>query len=145
MEGWENPEAGVEARFAAGNHPAGVEAQKMLGDPSSMAMLLEMLKADAAERKRTGETVTEQMLREKCEWAEADARSAKVKLEANAAFRKGDFKDAFVLYTVCMKLSPQEPVYALNRAAAGLSMSLHLFYLMCFDAYCRAADVRGRC
>ncbi|KAF9041940.1 TPR-like protein [Hymenopellis radicata] len=67
---------------------------------------------------------TTKQQREKKERAAADARSAKIKLEANEAFRKGDYKEAFVLYSVCCRLSGHEPLYFLNRAAAGLKLNL---------------------
>lgn len=74
-----------------------------------------------AELARTGETQWDRMLREKREWAEMDARSRKLKDEGNVAFRKGDFKTAYAIYTVCMEFSVHEPLYPLNRAAAALS------------------------
>ncbi|KAJ7141106.1 hypothetical protein C8R44DRAFT_866759 [Mycena epipterygia] len=46
-------------------------------------------RADAEERERTGETEYEQMMREKREWAEEDAKSAKLKDDGNAAFKDG--------------------------------------------------------
>lgn len=78
-------------------------------------------RANAEERERTGETEDEQMMREKREWAEDDAKSAKLKDDGNAAFKDGDFKTAYAIYTACMHLSSQEPLYPLNRAAVALS------------------------
>ncbi|KAJ6591345.1 hypothetical protein B0H10DRAFT_2091473 [Mycena sp. CBHHK59/15] len=75
--------------------------------------------------RKTGETPMEQMMREKREWAEADAKSAELKVQGNNAFKSGDYKTAFVFYTVCMHLSGHEPLYPLNRAAASLKLKLH--------------------
>lgn len=97
------------------------ELADMLKDPAHLNALVQMMKADAAERERTGETAMEQMAREKREWAEADAKSAKLKLQGNEAFKEGDYKTAFVIYSACMSLSPQEPLYPLNRVAVALS------------------------
>ncbi len=120
---FEDPSEGVAARLEAGTAPvAGLEG--LMNDPAKMQAILAMLKHDAEERERTGETVEQQMLREKMEWAAADARSAEIKLEANEAFRKGDYKEAFVLYSLCCQQSGHEPLYPLNRAAAGLSTSI---------------------
>jgi hypothetical protein len=63
----------------------------------------------------------EQMWREKREWAENDAKSAELKIRGNEVFRSGDYKTALAVYTACMRLSPQDPLYALNRAAIALS------------------------
>ncbi|KAF8903539.1 hypothetical protein CPB85DRAFT_1226437 [Mucidula mucida] len=121
---FEDPSEGVAARLEAGTAPvAGLEG--LMNDPAKMQAILAMLKHDAEERERTGETVEQQMLREKMEWAAADARSAEIKLEANEAFRKGDYKEAFVLYSLCCQQSGHEPLYPLNRAAAGLKLNLY--------------------
>lgn len=48
-------------------------------DPAKMEQFLEMLRADAAEGRARGETPMETMMREKLEWARADAVSVKVK------------------------------------------------------------------
>lgn len=96
---------------------------KVLQDPAKMDALLAMVRADLEESRRTGETPHEMMLREKREWADADARSAKLKDEANDLFRKGEYKAAYIVYSACAQLSPHEPLYFLNRAAACLSKS----------------------
>ncbi|KAF9016762.1 hypothetical protein BDZ89DRAFT_1075319, partial [Hymenopellis radicata] len=121
---FDDPSEGVAARLEAGTVPtAGIEG--FMKDPAKMQAILAILKHDAEERERTGETPQQQMLREKMEWAAADARSAKIKLEANEAFRKGDYKEAFILYSVCCRESGHEPLYFLNRAAAGLKLKLY--------------------
>ncbi|RDB20603.1 Outer envelope protein 64, chloroplastic [Hypsizygus marmoreus] len=114
---------GVFDRMSAGTSPAmsGKLAEK-LKDPKHRAEFWQMMKNDAEERKRTGETMQQQALREKREWAAQDAKSASLKLEGNAAFSQGDYKRAFVIYSACARLSPQEPVYHLNRAATGLKL-----------------------
>lgn len=89
------------------------------------------MRESAEERERTGESQFEQMWREKREWAVKDAKSAKLKEEGNKAFREGDFNNAFVIYTACVCLSGQDPLYHLNRAAVALStlFVLSLSYL----------------
>ncbi|KAJ7678697.1 hypothetical protein B0H17DRAFT_944263 [Mycena rosella] len=84
-----------------------------------------MMRTDAAERKKTGETPEEQMMREKREWAAADAKSAELEIQGNEAFKNGDYKAAFTGYTACIQLSPQEPLYSLNRAAVVLKLRLY--------------------
>ncbi|KAJ8091163.1 hypothetical protein PM082_004139 [Marasmius tenuissimus] len=115
---------GPAARLDAGTGPASVLSD-MMKDPSKMKSFMEMMKADMEDAKRRGETMQERAMREKREWAEADAKSAKLKDEANAAFRKGDFKDAFLMYSTCMEISQHEPLYRLNRAAAALQLKLY--------------------
>ena len=88
--------------------------------------LLEIIKADARERERTGETPQQQIMREKREWAIQDAQSASLKLEGNAAFSRGDYKEAFIIYSACAQNSGHEPVYGLNRAAAALKLKLFM-------------------
>jgi tetratricopeptide (TPR) repeat protein len=103
------------------------ELAQMLKDPSKMDILLQIMREDAAERERTGETPMQQIMREKLEWAEADAKSAELKTKGNDAFKNGDYKTAYVIYTACMHLSGHEPLYPLNRAAVALSkLSFHL-------------------
>ncbi|KAJ7213034.1 hypothetical protein GGX14DRAFT_446120 [Mycena pura] len=116
---------GVFKRLEAGTSPMTAELADMLKDPANLNALMQMMKADAAERERTGETAMEQMAREKREWAEADAKSAKLKLQGNEAFKEGDYKTAFVIYSACMSLSPQEPLYPLNRVAVALKLNLY--------------------
>ncbi|KAG6843153.1 hypothetical protein H0H93_002043, partial [Arthromyces matolae] len=89
-----------------------------------MAFMKKTMLDDAKERERTGETVMEQMAREKAEWAAEDSKAASLKAEGNSAFKEGDYKQAFVIYSACMYLSPPEPLYALNRAAAGLKLRM---------------------
>ncbi|KAJ7682217.1 hypothetical protein DFH06DRAFT_1160507 [Mycena polygramma] len=57
--------------------------------------------------------------------ARADAKSAELKNDGNAAFMKGDLKTAYVLYTACMHLSIRETLYPLNRAAVALKLKLY--------------------
>ncbi|KAJ7681000.1 TPR-like protein [Mycena polygramma] len=97
----------------------------LFNDPEKMAEIERMQLEAAAEREITGETEDEQILREKREWAEADAKSAKLKDEGNEAFKKGDYKTAYVNYTVCMIQSGHEPIYPLNRAAASLKLRMY--------------------
>lgn len=94
---------------------------ELLNNPEKMRVFREWERESAEERALTGETQEEQMMREKREWAERDAKSAKLKEEGNAAFRAGDFKEAYQLYTACICLSDHEPAYSLNRAAVALS------------------------
>ncbi|KAJ7031002.1 hypothetical protein C8F04DRAFT_1186278 [Mycena alexandri] len=51
----------------------------------------------------------EQMLREKREWAEADAKSAKLKDEGNTAFKNEDCKEAYVITDLYGLHVPIEP------------------------------------
>ncbi|KAK7001299.1 serine/threonine protein phosphatase 5 [Favolaschia claudopus] len=114
---------GPQQRAAGGTSPM---SSDMLKNPSQMEAILKMmLRESAAERERTGETPQEQMMREKREWAEADAKSAQLKSEGNDAFKAGDYQSAFVLYTACMHLSGHEPLYFLNRAAVALKLKLY--------------------
>ena len=94
--------------------------QELMNDPVKRAEYEQIIRDDAEERARTGETLDQQILREKREWAEADAKSTKLKGEGNEASRNGDYKAAYVIYTVCMILSGHEPLYPLNRAAVAL-------------------------
>ncbi|KAJ7090914.1 TPR-like protein [Mycena belliarum] len=115
-----------ESRLRAGTSPMTPNLAKMLGDPATSQSFIEnILKADAAERERTGETVEQQMLREKREWAVADAKSAELKIQGNDAFKIGDYKAAFAVYTACIHLSSHEPLYSLNRAAVALKLKLY--------------------
>lgn len=83
-----------------------------------------MLKSDLDELKRTGEDPSQKIYRERMEWAEDDARSVKLKELGNAAFKEGDYKKAFIIYSACIFRTRHEAVYNLNRAAAALSESL---------------------
>ncbi|KAJ7762492.1 TPR-like protein [Mycena metata] len=120
---------GVQQRLASGTSPMTPELMEKLNDPTQREGLLEMvkqiMKEDAAERERTGETPQQQMLREKREWAQADAKSAQLKIKGNEAFRDGDYKGAFIIYSACMQLSPHEPLYPLNRAAVALKLKMY--------------------
>ncbi|KAJ6507400.1 hypothetical protein C8R47DRAFT_93036 [Mycena vitilis] len=117
-------EEGVLQRLAAGTGPT-PQLRAILNDPAKMENFLEMMRQDAAERERTGETQEQQMLREKREWAEQDAKSAQLKIKGNEAFKKGDYKTAYVLYSVCVIQSSHEPLYPLNRAAVALKLKLY--------------------
>ncbi|KAJ7879479.1 TPR-like protein [Mycena olivaceomarginata] len=116
---------GVLKRISAGTSPMTPQIASIVNDPAKMEMFLQMMRDDAAERERTGETQMEQVLREKREWAEADARSAELKATGNDAFKRGEYKTAYVLYTACMHLSGHEPLYPLNRAAVALKLKLY--------------------
>ncbi|KAJ7348681.1 TPR-like protein [Mycena albidolilacea] len=98
---------------------------ELLNNPEKMRAFREWERESAEERAPTGETQAEQMMREKREWAERDAKSAKLKEEGNAAFMAGDFKEAYQLYTACICLSDHEPAYSLNRAAVALKLKLY--------------------
>ncbi|KAF8058611.1 TPR-like protein [Lyophyllum atratum] len=118
-------EQGVYDRIKAGQSPLSNPALlAKLSDPAYMAKLKDMLQADAEERQRTGESMVDQMMREKKEWAALDARSAALKVEGNAAFAQGDYKRAYLVYSACARLSPHEPVYKLNRSAAALRLKV---------------------
>ncbi|KAJ7282571.1 TPR-like protein [Mycena rebaudengoi] len=116
---------GVAQRIQNGTSPMTPHVAALLSDPAKMADFMEMMRRDREESERMGETLEQQILREKREWAEADAKSAKLKIEANEAFKAGDYKTAFVIYTACIQLSGHEPVYPLNRAAAALKLKLY--------------------
>ncbi|KAJ7696461.1 hypothetical protein B0H17DRAFT_1197973 [Mycena rosella] len=94
-------------------------------NPANVEFFNQHQRERAAERARSGETQWEVMMREKREWAKIDATSRKLKEEGNVAFRKGDLKMAYVIYTVCMELSPHEPLYPLNRSAVALKLKLY--------------------
>ncbi|KAG7092029.1 hypothetical protein E1B28_008411 [Marasmius oreades] len=129
---------GVGARLNAGTAPTQVLSQ-INKNPKMMEGFLKMMKEDIADAKRRGETMEERMMREKREWAEADAESAKIKENGNDAFRKGDFEDAFVAYSACIEISEHEPLYPLNRSAAALK--LKLFKTVVLDAtFCLEHD-----
>ncbi|GLB37991.1 putative response to arachidonic acid [Lyophyllum shimeji] len=120
-------EQGVFDRIKAGQSPLSNPAiQAMLSHPAQrenlVSALVQTMKQDAEERARTGESVMDQIKREKAEWAAADARAAALKAQGNAAFSQGDFKQAFLVYSACAMLSPHEPVYTLNRSAAALKL-----------------------
>ncbi|KAJ6531622.1 TPR-like protein [Mycena vulgaris] len=100
-------------------------AAGMFSDPEKMAWFTERLRERDAELVQSGETYYDRMVREKREWAEMDAKSAKLKDEGNAAFKNGDLKTAYIVYTVCMGLSCHEPLYPLNRAAVALKLKLY--------------------
>ncbi|KAJ7019225.1 TPR-like protein [Mycena alexandri] len=116
---------GVQQRLTSGTSPMTPQLMEMLRDPAQRERFLNMMKEDAAERERTGETPEQQILREKREWAQADAKSAQFKIMGNKAFRDGDYKRAFVIYSACMHLSPHEPLYPLNRAAVALKLKMY--------------------
>lgn len=63
--------------------------QNMQGNPEMMHRMLEMVKADAAEARARGETPLEMMMREKAEWAKADALSVKVKERVSSNCYRG--------------------------------------------------------
>ncbi|KAJ7162248.1 TPR-like protein [Mycena filopes] len=98
---------------------------EVYNSPEERAAYAQYLLDAAAEREITGETVEEQMLREKREWAERDAKSAKLKEDGNAAFKNEDYKAAYVIYTACMAMSTHEPLYPLNRAAVALKLKMY--------------------
>ncbi|KAJ7182952.1 TPR-like protein [Mycena crocata] len=102
-----------------------VDIGEWLNKPENVEKFNQHQRERAAELARTGETQWDRMLREKHEWAAMDARSRKLKDEGNVAFRKGDFKTAYVIYTVCMEFSVHEPLYPLNRAAVALKLKLY--------------------
>ncbi|KAJ7467028.1 TPR-like protein [Mycena latifolia] len=120
---------GVQSRLAAGTSPMTPNLAEMLSDPATketaLAKIMQIMRADAAERERTGETPEQQMMREKREWAEADAKSAELKAQGNDAFKRGDYQAAFTVYTACIHLSGHEPLYSLNRAAVALKLKLY--------------------
>ncbi|KAJ7782515.1 TPR-like protein [Mycena maculata] len=120
---------GVQRRLQAGSSPMSPAMAEMINNPetrqSTLDALLQMMRADAAERERTGETASEQTKREKREWAEADAKSAALKIRGNEAFKNGEYKTAYVIYTACAYLTPQEPLYSLNRSAVALKLKLY--------------------
>ncbi|KAJ6594588.1 hypothetical protein B0H19DRAFT_974800 [Mycena capillaripes] len=115
----------TQAEFMARLQADAPKALAVLNDPEQRAAFEQYQRDSAAERAITGETEYEQMLREKREWAEADAKSAKLKVDGNEAFRTGDYKTAYVIYTACMQLSGHEPLYPLNRAAVALKLKLY--------------------
>ncbi|KAJ6572136.1 hypothetical protein B0H19DRAFT_1256046 [Mycena capillaripes] len=95
-------------------------------NPEKRKKLMEGLRERAAEREKSGETMLGRIMREKREWAEAAEKCAKLKDKGNGAFKSGDMKTAFVIYTACMRLSPvPEPLYPLNRAAVALKLKLY--------------------
>ncbi|KAF8143326.1 hypothetical protein K438DRAFT_1993949 [Mycena galopus ATCC 62051] len=116
---------GPETRLDAGTSPLQSPEVAAILNPAKMEMILQIIRESAAERERTGETPMEQILREKREWAEADAKSAELKIQGNEAFKREDYKTAYVLYTACMHLSGHEPLYPLNRAAVALKLKLY--------------------
>ncbi|KAJ7467030.1 TPR-like protein [Mycena latifolia] len=79
--------------------------EEILSDPEQKAEYEKIMRDDAEERERTGETRFQQMLREKRE--------------------NGDYKNAFVIYTACILLTRHEPLYSLNRAAVALKLKLY--------------------
>ncbi|KAJ6594585.1 TPR-like protein, partial [Mycena capillaripes] len=116
---------GVQRRLEAGTSPMTPELAEVMNDPTKredlMNTVLHIMRRDAAERERTGETVEQQIMREKLEWAQEDAKSAELKIKGNDAFKIGDYKTAYVIYTACIYLSGHEPLYHLNKAAVALS------------------------
>lgn len=119
-------DAGVEARIRAGNSPINPRLlTELVKDPAKMELLTKIMLADAEERQRTGETPEQQAMRERREWAEADARSDKLKAVGNKAFKEGEYEKAFIVYCACAYQSAHEPLYRLNRAAAALKLGLY--------------------
>ncbi|KAJ7485038.1 TPR-like protein [Mycena galericulata] len=102
-----------------------IMAQLESFNPEQKSAVERGMRERAAERARTGERHIDQLLREKREWAAQDAKSTKLKEVGNAAFKKGDFKTAYIVYSACMRLSPWEPAYPLNRAAVALKLKLY--------------------
>ncbi|KAJ6507388.1 hypothetical protein C8R47DRAFT_1192087 [Mycena vitilis] len=84
---------------------AGAAHVALFNNPEKMAEIERLRLEAAAEREITGETENEQILREKRE--------------------KGDYKTAYVKYTVCIIQSGHEPISPLNRAAASLKLKMH--------------------
>ncbi|KAJ7646573.1 TPR-like protein [Roridomyces roridus] len=115
---------GLMERIAAGTSPMG-NLSSMFQSPEKLQHMLQMMQDDEAERARTGETLDEQILREKREWAAADKKSAGLKVKGNDAFRNGEYKTAYVIYSTCIRLSSHEPLYWLNRAAVALKLKLY--------------------
>ncbi|KAJ7760974.1 TPR-like protein [Mycena metata] len=111
--------------FIARMQAGAARAAAVQNDPQERAAYEQYLADAAAEREITGETEDEQMLREKREWAAADAKSATLKDGGNAAFKRGDYEEAYVIYTACMVLSNHEPLYPLNRAAVALKLKMY--------------------
>ncbi|KAJ7162256.1 hypothetical protein C8R46DRAFT_904084, partial [Mycena filopes] len=72
---------------------------------------------------KTGEKVLARMLREEREWAAA--KSAEFREQGNVAFRSGDYKAAYVLYTAAMCRYNVEPFNCLNRAAVALKLKMY--------------------
>ncbi|KAF7322142.1 Serine/threonine protein phosphatase 5 [Mycena kentingensis (nom. inval.)] len=108
------------ARLQAGTSPMTPKMAEMFKDPNMLTMLQSMMPRD-----KPGETAMEQVLREKREWAAADAKSAQLKERGNDAFRAGDYKEAYKIYTACGALSGHEPLYWLNRAAVALKLQIY--------------------
>ncbi|KAJ7762486.1 TPR-like protein [Mycena metata] len=98
---------------------------EILNDPETMAKIVKGMQEAAAERAKTGETWYQQRLREKREWSEKGLKSEKLKEEGNKAFKNGDYKTAYVIYSACTVLSVHEPLYFLNRAAVALKLKLY--------------------
>ncbi|KAJ7762520.1 hypothetical protein B0H16DRAFT_1311797 [Mycena metata] len=97
----------------------------MYRSPEQKAAFEQYVVEDIAEREKTGETLAESVLRMRREWVEADVKSAKLREEGNTAFRNGDYKAAYVLYTACTCLCSHDPLYFLNRAAVALKLKLY--------------------
>ncbi|KAJ6538776.1 hypothetical protein DFH09DRAFT_1397258 [Mycena vulgaris] len=74
------------------------EAAEIFDDPEKRAAYEQCLLDSAEERERTRETMYEQMMREKREWAAADAKKLNLYetaiADASAAVEKGDFSRA---------------------------------------------------
>jgi hypothetical protein len=127
--------------------PAQVQRmQDITGDPARIGAYAEFLKREEEDPIARGETPYERALREKREWAEQDALSARIKekvrdipsirsirgacrcadgqdsLQGNAALKAGDLRQAYLCYTACVPESAHEPLYWLNRAQACLLM-----------------------
>ncbi|THU84999.1 TPR-like protein [Dendrothele bispora CBS 962.96] len=114
--------------FAAGlSKSAESEGVGFTPNLGALSDFLAMMKADAEELKRTGEDPRVKMMREKMEWARQDTRSAGLKPIGNEAFSKGDFKEALIIYSVCIRESAQEDLYWLNLTAAALKLKLYDF------------------
>ncbi|KZV92724.1 hypothetical protein EXIGLDRAFT_836241 [Exidia glandulosa HHB12029] len=99
-------------------------------NPEMLDLMTKLAMEDAEEMKRTGENPAEKIWRERSQWARDDARSAKLKEIGNAAFKQGDYKKAFVVYSACISRTPHLEVYSLNRAAAGLKLRLYTRVLL---------------
>ncbi|KAF9041934.1 hypothetical protein BDZ89DRAFT_1128629 [Hymenopellis radicata] len=111
------------------SYPADMRAESA-GDPGRTAAIEQMQAAtphwmkDPAQMLPVKRRSSRRARKKERAAADARTRSAKIKLEANEAFRKGDYKEAFILYSVCCQLSGHEPLYFVNRAAAGLRLNI---------------------
>jgi tetratricopeptide (TPR) repeat protein len=72
-------------------------------------------------------------------------RAERAKTRGNEAFKAGRFMDAIKAYSEALKLHPNNPIYANNRAMAYLKVFRWAYLYLCWAAGCRGDAVFRGC